>query len=72
MEALNKHKEESVDIDIVYDNITELEKIADILKVCIDSFYDEKVNNNKIVYILEMLRDKLSIITNEAIKSDLK
>jgi len=50
-----------VAIDIVYDNITKLEKITDILGVCIDSLYNERVNNHTIVYILEMVSDKLSI-----------
>jgi len=53
-------------------DVTELEKIADILGVCIDNLYDERVDNYKIIYILEMVSDKLSIIKNEAIKSDLK
>jgi len=53
-------------------DVTELEKIADILEVCIDNLYDERVSNHTIVYILEMISDKLSIIKNEAIKSDLK
>jgi len=68
MEALNKHKEESEAIDIVYDNITELEKIADILEVCINNFYDERVDNYKIVYILEMLSNNIQNIKNKYIK----
>jgi len=68
MEALNKHKKESVAIDIVYDNITKLEKIADILEVCIDNLYDERVDNCKIIYILEMLSNNIENIKNKYIK----
>gem|GEM_PF-2012243 len=68
MEALNKHKEESMAIDIFDDNITELEKIADILEVCIDNLYDERVDNCKIIYILEMLSNNIENIKNKYIK----
>jgi len=68
MKALNKHKKESVALDIVYDNITELEKIADILEVCIDNLYDERVDNYKIVYILEMLSNNIQNIKNKYIR----
>jgi len=68
MEVLNKHKKESVAIDIVYDNITELEKIVDILGICIDNFYDERVDNYKIVYTLEMLSNNIENIKNKYIR----
>lgn len=52
-------------IEELHENITELDKIEEILKVCVARLYDENSNKNGVAYILEMTNSKLSTVKDE-------
>ena len=54
-----------MNLEQIYNQATELEKVEGIIQLCVNSLYDEKSDKNKIAYTLEMVNDKLSLIKQE-------
>ncbi|MCT7910338.1 hypothetical protein N5912_00705 [Arcobacter lacus] len=45
-----------------HEKITELDKVEGVIKVCINSLYDQNTSKDGIAYILEMTNSKLSTV----------
>ncbi|WP_418180616.1 hypothetical protein ACNSOL_00320 [Aliarcobacter lanthieri] len=54
-----------MNLEQIHEKTTELEKVEGIIKLCIDSLYDDKSDKLNVAYVLEMTNDKITSIKQE-------